>query len=130
MNRLHKIIVGLVSALLIVFVGSSCVQDAIVPAYVNEDAAEYAGEPTKLFMPYTTLFDAKRIAAKLEYVHAIENVKYGFYQNVTDLSVISGEQLKQTIFSPEGPIGLLAPMLLGGTFGALVIPRPGDKKKK
>ena len=38
-------------------------------------------------------------------------------------------QVKETVFTPTGPIGLALTTLFGGTMGALLIPRPGDKKK-
>jgi len=81
-------------------------------------------------MPYTTLFDAKRVGQAIDFKLTIEKIKGGYYKNVTNLSIIAGEEIKSTLFSPEGPVGLLLPTLFGGTLGAMLIKRPGDKSKK
>ena len=110
--------------------GCSAVQDVIVPTYVDEGAATWADVPTKMLMPYTTLFDAKRVASAIDYKLTIEKIKGGYYKGITNLSILGGEEIKATMFSPDGPIGLLLPTLFGGTLGAMLIKRPGDKSKK
>ncbi len=81
-------------------------------------------------MPYTTLWDAKRVGMAIDYKITIARFKGGYYKSMTNLSILAGENIKSTVFSPEGPIGLLLPTLLGGTLGAMLIKRPGDKSKK
>ncbi len=130
MNKKQKILMGLMVMGLAVMFGCSAFQDVITPTYVNEEAAEWADTTAKLFMPYTTLWDAKRVGMAIDYKITIERFKGGYYKSMTNLSILAGENIKATVFSPDGPIGLLLPTLLGGTLGAMLIKRPGDKSKK
>jgi len=119
----------LIGAVSLVFIGAGCVQDAVTPCYVSEDAAEWAGVPTKLFLPYTTLWDAKRVAHAIDYKLTIERIKGGYYKEVTNLSILAGEELKNTVFAPDGLLSLL---LIGGpTFamGSFLISKPKDRKE-
>lgn len=130
MNKKQKTLTVLMVMCLAVMFGCSAFQDVITPTYVNEEAAEWAGISPKLIMPYTTLWDAKRVGAAIDYKLTIERIKGGYYKGITNLSILAGEEIKTTLFSPEGPVGLLLPTLFGGTLGALLVKRPGDKSKK
>lgn len=133
MNKKQKILTVLMVVALALLFGCSAVQDVITPAYVNENAAEWADTTTKLFMPYTTLFDAKRVGRAIDYKITIEKIRGGYYKNITNLSILAGEEIKATVFSPEGPVGLILPTLFGGTIGTLLgsayRQRPKDKKR-
>lgn len=132
MNRRQKFLTIISVMFLLIFMGSSCVQDIITPAYINEDAAAWAGVPTKLFMPYSNLWDAKRLGLAIDYKLTIEKIKAGYYKNITNISIIAGEEIKQIVFDPSGPVGLMLPMLFGGTLGAMAggrwIKRPEEKE--
>ena len=130
MNKKQKILTAFMVTALAVMFGCSAVQDLLIPTYVNEEAAEWAGIPTKLLMPYTTLFDAKRLGRAIDFKLTIERIRGGYYKSITNLSILAGEEIKTTLFSPEGPIGLLMPLLVGGGLGGMLIKRPGDKSKK
>jgi len=130
MNKKQKTLTVLMVMGLALLFGCSAVQDIITPTYVNEEAATWADVPTKMMMPYTTLFDAKRVASAIDYKLTIESITGGYYKSITNLSILAGEEVKATMFSPEGPVGLLLPTLFGGTLGAMLIKRPGDKSKK
>ena len=130
MNKKQKVLTTVMVILLAVLFGCSAIQDILTPTYIDEEAAEWAGIPTKLLMPYTTLFDAKRIDKAIDFKLTIAKIRGGYYKSITNLSILAGEEFKTTMFSPEGPIGLLLPTLLGGTLGAMLIKRPGDKSKK
>ncbi len=120
------VLAGLIS---VVFISAGCIQDAITPAYVSVEAAEWAGVPTKLLLPYTSLWDAKRLANAIDYKLTIERIKGGYYKNITNLSVLAGEELRSTIFSPDGLLSLLligGPALALGTYG---ISKPKDRKE-
>jgi len=130
MNKKQKTLTVLMVMGLAVMFGCSAIQDVITPTYVSEEAAEWANTTTKLLMPYTTLWDAKRVGAAIDYKITIERFKGGYYKSMTNLSILAGEEIKTTLFSPEGPVGLLLPMLFGGGLGAMLIKRPGDKSKK
>ena len=52
-----------------------------------------------------------------------------YYKNITNLSVLAGEELRSTIFSPDGLLSLLligGPALALGTYG---ISKPKDRKE-
>ncbi len=126
---LQTTIIVLAGIISLVFIGAGCVQDVITPAYVDIEAAEWAGVPTKLFLPYSTLWDAKRLANAIDYKLTIERIKGGYYKNITNLSVLAGEELKNTVFAPDGLLSLL---LIGGpTFamGSFLISKPKDRKE-
>ena len=125
---LQTIVIVLAGIISLVFIGAGCVQDIITPCWVNPNAAEWAGVPTKLFLPYSTLWDAKRLANAIDYKLTIERIKGGYYKNITNLSVLAGEELRNTVFAPDGLLSLL---LIGGpTFamGSFLISKPKDRK--
>jgi len=132
-KKLKKImqttIIVLVGLITLVFVGAGCMQDVVTPTYVDEGAAEWADVPTTMFLPYTTLWDAKRVARAIDYKLTIERIKGGYYKNITNLSILAGEEFKDTVFSPNGALSLL---LIGGpmcALGAYGISKPKDRKE-
>jgi hypothetical protein len=129
MNKKQKLLTVLMAMGLAIMFGCSAIQDIITPTYVSPDAATWADTTPKLFMPYTTLFDAKRVGMAIDYKIIVEKFKGGYYKGMTNLSILAGEEIKATVFSPDGPIGLLLPTLFGGTLGAMLISKPDDKKK-
>jgi len=109
MNRKQKLFVGFLVLFLIVFVSTSCVQDVVVPTYIEPDLmATFEAAPVNGL--YTTLFDAKRLQKNV--THKLEYQKLVAKQAQEDLniSIASGEEIKQTVFDPTGP---LAAMLIG-----------------
>lgn len=133
MNKKQKILTAFMVIALALFFGCSAVQDVLTPTYVNEEAAEWADTPTKLLMPYTTLFDAKRVGRAIDFKLTIQKIEGGYYKGITDLGILGGEEIKATVFSPEGPVGLVLPTLFGGTIGTMLgsayRQRPKDKKR-
>lgn len=121
------ILVGTIS---LVFIGAGCIQDLITPAYINENAAEWANEPVKLLNPfYSTLADAKRVGYAIDYKLTIEKIKGGYYKSITNLSVMAGEEFKGVVFNPNGLLSLL---MVGGpmcALGAYGVSKPKDKKE-
>lgn len=118
------------SIILLVAVGTSCVQDLMTPAYVNKDAAKWAGVPTKLWswQPYTTLWDVKRVLWAMEFKYAQKEVEYQAYGLILRSSKIAATELRDTVFSPTGPLaGVIG--VSGLAVGSLLIPRPKDRKK-
>lgn len=121
--------ITLVGAIVLLFIGAGCIQDGVIPTYVDEDAAKWANVPTKLFLPYTTLWDAKRVMYAIDYKLAMERMTGGYYKGITNISIMAGEELKATVFSPDGILSMLmigGPMLALGTYG---ISKPKDKKR-
>ncbi len=129
MNKKQKTLSVLMVIGLALMFGCSAIQDVITPTVVNQEAAEWANTTPKSIMPYTTLWDAKRVGAAIDFKLTIERIKGGYYKGMTNLSIVAGEELKTTLFSPEGPVGLLLPTLFGGVLGGMLFSKPGDKKQ-
>lgn len=133
MNKKQKVLTAFMVVALAIMFGCSGFQDIITPTYVNEEAAEWAETTTRLLMPYTTLFDAKRVGRAIDFKLTIGRIKGGYYKSITNLSILAGEEIKATVFSPQGPVGLILPTLFGGTIGTLLgsayRQRPQDKKR-
>ena len=142
MKKFGKSFIGLmlVVGLLAIF-GCSMVKDVVTPCHIDEEAINYSGvEPTS-YVPYTSVYDAHRVLAYIDFNHTALQLQYArlaqddklqhnflvprLEANVTDAVVFQNK-----IFSPTGAIGLAFPALAAGTFGALFIKRPGDEKKK
>ncbi len=119
---------------LAVFFGCASVQDIITPCFISPKALDYTKEDGATFLPYTSLWDAKRVNRKMDYVYLVkkgyEKLEYEYLKGITGISMRASEEFQTTIFSPSGPVGALLPTLFGGTLGALLIRRPGDTKKK
>lgn len=138
---LNRIVVALIGAIVVLFVGCSAMMDGVTPCYIDEDAGTYAQEPNLTsFLPYTSLWDAKRIEARMEYAHTLnqlellrlaedDDITYSFLKGQHTINIKNAEEFRDTLFDPAGPIGLLLPLIGGGALGALLIPRPGDSKK-
>lgn len=132
MNRKQKILTFVAAILLLLFIGSSCIQDLMIPAYINKDAAAWAGVPTKIINPlYTTLWDAKRVALFIKFKKQQYMIEAGFYENITAISVAGAEEIGDIIFSPNG-LGMILPASLAGVLGAIgggrYIKRPEEKE--
>jgi len=132
--------ITLVSVFFVILLGCSAVMDVVTPAYINPKVAEYAEESLTVFTPYTSLWDAKRIDDKLDYMHLVkqaslkklaedDNRAYAFYNDSIDISIAGGEEFKGNVFSPTGPIGILLAGIPGFTLGWLGLSKPSDKKK-
>jgi len=91
---------------------ASCVQDAIVPTYIEPDLmTAYEAAPANGL--YTTLFDAKRLQKNIS--HKLEYQKLVAKQGQEDLniSIASGEEIKGIMFDPSGPLAMMLPALMG-----------------
>lgn len=140
MNRKQKLLVGVLVLFMITLVGSSCVQDLIVPAYIDENAIAYSGEEPTMFTPYTSLWDLQRIERSVDHVHfrtqkeivrmaEDDSGHYGYLKEAMLIGVMSAQELKSAIFSPSGPLGALLIGLPTFGLGAMLISKPEDKKK-
>lgn len=145
MTRMAKVLKALgitaVAILLIALLGCAGIADKVFPCWVDEDAASYADEKTKSLLPWTTIADAERIMLKIAYVHETEQIilnreklddkrLFGLVTESQSQYIDEAKELRDNFLDPSKPGGLLLATLLGGTFGALAIPRPGDQKKK
>jgi len=139
-KKLKTLIVGVAALLLVVLFGCSAMMDRATLCYMDEEAAAYADEDVKTIFGFTSLWEAVRVGKKMDYVHTFnqiewerlqenDNMKHNFLQESQNGYIASAKEFQQTVFTPNGPVGMLLPTLFGGTLGALLIPRPGDKKK-
>lgn len=130
---LQKIVATFSLVLLIVVLGCSAFQDVLTPSWIPQSALDYADANGPSILPWTTLFDARRVRAKMAFVHSWNRIKddirYEFESGQVQFHIAGAEQLQQKIFSPTGPIGMLIPASLAGTAGALLFSKPADKKK-
>lgn len=129
MNKLQKIIAWICIIGLTAILGCASFQDALTPCYISPACLEYADAEPTTFLPFTTLFDARRIDMKMDFRYAIGEVEYKFLKGLNTFHTSAAEQLQARIFSPEGPIGLLFPAITGGVLGTYLFSKPDDKKK-
>ncbi len=119
--------------LLIVILGCASFQDVITPCYISPAVIKYADTNSTSILPWTTLFDAKRVAAKMDFVHAwnqaSDRMNYAYLNGISQFHIAGAEELKASLFSPTGPLALIIPTGLAATAGALLFSKPSDKKK-
>ena len=129
MNKRQKLFAGFLVLFLIVFMSASCVQDAIVPTFIEPDLmVVYEATPANYL--YTTLFDAKRLQKNI--AHKLEYQKLVARQGNEDLniSIAAGEDIKNTVFDPSGPLALMFPALMGLGLGRYIkSPREKELEK-
>jgi hypothetical protein len=144
MSKLKTLFKSLLLALpvlgLLIILGCSFVQDSVTPCYINPEQIEYTGAEATSLVPYTTLADARRITAQMNYLHTETQIgftrlqeddirKVNYLQERATLYQAQAEEFKSIVFDPEGPIGLLLPAGLGTLMGATLISKGSDKKK-
>jgi hypothetical protein len=139
---MKNFIIGIVSVLLFVILGCASIQDAVIPCNVEPGIINYVQttdpcfSPTSI-IPYTSLNDSRRTTAYFNFFHIKnqtawerlkidDNMYYDFATSRQSLNEENAIALGNQIFSPGGLLGLLAPALMGGTLGALLIKRPQD----
>jgi len=141
MKFLKAFLVVLFVSLLLAFVGCSGFQDILTPCHISKDVLEYSGQEATSYMFFTSVWDAKRIRAyvnfnHIQYQNACERLKqddsltHAFLLDSVDTNIADSVQLQKTIFNPTGPIGALLLAGSGLGIGAIAIKRPGDKSKK
>lgn len=139
-GKLKSLIVGVSVGVLAIFFGCASFMDALTPAYISPitrdfvDANDVPLPPFKPLLPWwDSLFDLRVIGKRIEFIHQYrqmdESLRYSFATGTNQFFISAGERLQQTLFSPTGLIGSLVPAVSGLGLGALLIPRPGEKKK-
>ena len=137
----NRIFITVLATFLIAFFTAGCLQDLIAPCYIEQEAIEYSQVEVKKNIPYTSLWDAKRVQLGMEYQHHLrtielnrdlmdEDIYFNFINDAHLTHVKNSNEFKNTVFSPGSPIGLAISGLGFGTIGALCIKRPGDKSEK
>lgn len=132
-TKTQNLIVTCSIFLLIVLLGCASFQDAITPCYISPAVIKYSDANGTSILPWTTLFDAKRIEAKMNYVHSwnqiADRMEYEYLSGIHRFHIAGAEELKTSLFDPTGPLALLIPTSLAATAGALLFSKPSDKKK-
>ncbi|MBA7477999.1 hypothetical protein ES707_13414 [subsurface metagenome] len=132
-TKTQNLIATVTILLLIVLLGCASFQDALTPCYISPAVIDYADANGTSILPWTTLFDAKRIAARMDFVHSWNQTKdrmrYTYLKGITQFHIAGAEELKVSLFSPTGPLALIVPTGLAATAGALLFSKPSDKKK-
>ena len=132
-SKIQVFVVSLIVFGLAVFLGCASIQDAITPCYISPTSLKYARAEPTTFLPFTTLWDAKRVNAKMDYIHlsnqTVDELQYKFLKGLGIVHMAAAQEFQSTIFSPTGPIGLLFPALAGGSLGTFLLSKPSDKKK-
>lgn len=140
-KKLRNTLVVVAATLLALMFGCAVLQDAVTPCEIGQEAGDYTGQSLKKYMPYTTVLDAERIDAWMDYTYeqkqamlrrAMEDddAWYAFLIGRSTVHRQGALQFQHTMFSPEGAVGLLFPAIFGTTLGALLIPKPVIKKKE
>jgi len=142
MNRKQKLFAGFLVLLLIVFMGISCIQDALIPCEIDAQALDYTGEEPTRYVPWTTIHDASRVQRSMEYVHLTkqETAKrlseddvmfFSYISNAMTINFENAQQIKAAVFDPTGPLALMFPALAGLGLGRyLKSPREQELEKK
>lgn len=134
MSKKLQTIIMTVSILgLVILFGGACFQEVITPCWISPISLEYADVNATSILPWTTLFDAKRVDRMVDFKHtwnqATDTLRYKLTKGLNAIHISVGEELKATLFSPTGPIGLMFPALSGTAFGTFLLSKPKDKKK-
>ena len=140
MNKKQKLCIGFCVLLLTAFITTGCFQDVLTPAWIDASAIAYAQEKVPSILPWTTLWDAERVAVGLEQQHFLnqrelarlqedDTTTYDFLSASHSYNIASAKELRDNVFSPTSPIGALIPALGGLGLGYIGLSRPADKKK-
>ena len=131
--RIQNLIATVTVFLLIVLLGCASFQDALTPCYISPAVLNYADANGTTILPWTTLFDAKLVMAKMDFRHSwnqlSDRMQYEYLKGITRFHIAGAEELKASVFDPTGPLALLIPTSLAATAGALLFSKPTDKKK-
>lgn len=138
MKKLKTIIVGVCVLALAMMLACSSMQDILTPAYIDPAAIAYADANVPGMLPYTSLFDARKVSHLLDYRHLIktmlEDAEYTYLKNITTMHIQASEEFQERMFSPTGPFGLLLTMVPAGVLGTMAggryIKRKGDLTKE
>ncbi len=139
MSKKQKLLVGVLVLFVVTLIGTSCIQDAVTPQYIDPEVGVYAGEDMTSWMPWTTIWDGDRLAAKMRFLHdsnliELDRAKendiryYGFLNDALVLDRQDAVAIKSAVFDPAGPLGVLLTGLPLFGLGALLIRKPGDTK--
>lgn len=76
-------------------------------------------------MNFQHLSEQVRIARDME----DDQMRYRHLQDAIQINIASAEELRNTLFSPTGPLSILFAAIPGMALGGYLIQRPTDKKR-
>ena len=140
MKWYQKILTVVSAVVLVTVLGCSAWMDGLTPTYVDPTAIEISGVEPTIFTPYTSLWDAKRIRRALNYqfflrkisaIREIEDIdtRQKHLDDTMQMYIESAEELRDTLFSPTGPLSILFAAVPALGLGAYLIPRPADRRR-
>lgn len=129
MTKIQKLLVGFLATVLLTIFSCAAFQDAITPCFIDPACIQFADANVPTWLPWTTIADAGYVNDKMDYIRDMSELEYSYLKDGMVLHLADARELQRTLFSPEGPIGLLLPALGGLGIGALAIRRPQDKKE-
>lgn len=141
MNKwLQRGIVLVASIILVVFLGCSAMMDGVTPCHIDERVGTYTEEEMTSYMPFTSLWDAKRLNREMDRMHELNNKElirlaednddlYMFLKESHSINMAGSQEFQDNVFNPTGPIGAMILATTGIGIGALGISKPGDRKK-
>lgn len=140
MNWIQKLLVLVSTIVLVTVLGCSAWMDGLTPVFIDPAAIVYSEASPKVFTPYTSLWDARRIQREMNYQHytkkvaAIRNIedvdtRHKYLNDAMDGYIASAEELRDTAFGPTGPLSILFAAVPALGLGAYLIPRPSDRKR-
>ena len=140
MNPVQKLLTILSAVILVTVLGCSAWMEGGTPAYIDPAAIEYSKAEPTVFTPYTSLWDARRIRREMNFqyftkkVQAARNIedidmRHRHLDDAMQIHIASAEELRDTLFSPTGPLSILFAAIPALGLGAYLIPRPADKRR-
>lgn len=140
LTKLQKMLVLVCSVLLVTVLGCSSWMDGLTPTFIEPGILEYADSKPTIFTPYTSLWDAKRVLRDLDYRFVTSQTKlarsledndthYKHMRKIMKVNIASSEELRDTLFSPAGPLSILFAAVPSLALGGYLIQRPSDKKR-
>lgn len=130
MSKRYKVLVGVLVLFLLAFLGCAGIQNAVTPAYIPEDNIEYSGAEVPRWPGiYTNINDAEYVLKRMEYVRSLSDLEYAFLTDDLQTHLKNAKELRDNVFDPSSPLGMMIPALSGLVLGWIGLSRPEDKKK-
>ena len=130
MNRLQKLFVGFLCLFMVAFISCAGIQNAVTPTYIPVENIEYSGAEVPRFPGfYTNINDAEYVLNRMEYVRSLSDLEYAFLTNDLQTHLKNAKELRDNIFDPSSPLGMMIPALSALTIGWIGLSKPEDKKK-
>lgn len=130
MKKLKVLLITSCILILAGFFGACTITDVLIPTHISPIVRDYINDANDVPLPpykplflYESLFDAKGVAMRIEFIHQYrgmkEELRHNFAKNINQFFIATGEKLGQQIFSSTGVLGMLLPTSMVGILAAL-----------